>query len=143
MIIHYKHRTKYAHSPVKAHIADACFDIKSSRDITIEPHSYNVVTTDLSIRVPAGHVGMLMSRSGLASKHGVFVLNAPGIIDAEYSGEVKVVLGNMSGSSYLIERGDRIAQFMMLPLMQVSMLRGDSMIWNGTRGEKGFGSSGY
>lgn len=143
MIIHYKHLTKYAHSPQKAHKEDACFDLRASDDITIPSHSFATVRTELAIRVPAGHVGFIMSRSGLAAKHGVFVLNAPGIIDAEYSGEVKIVLGNMSDNNYLVERGDKIAQFMMQPLMQTSMLRGDNMVWTGMRGDRGFGSTGY
>lgn len=143
MIIHYKHLTKYAHSPTKAHKADACFDLKASDAITIPSHGWATVRTELAIRIPNGHVGFIMSRSGLSSKHGVFVLNAPGIIDAEYSGEIKVVLGNMSDNNYLVERGDKIAQFTMMPLMNLSMLRGDNMIWSGVRGERGFGSSGY
>jgi dUTP pyrophosphatase len=143
MIIHYKHLTKYAHSPQKAHKEDACFDLRASDDIAIPSHSFVTVRTELAIRVPAGHVGFIMSRSGLAAKHGVFVLNAPGIIDAEYSGEVKIVLGNMSDNNYLVERGDKIAQFMMQPLMQTSMLRGDNMVWTGMRGDRGFGSTGY
>lgn len=143
MIIHYKHLTKYAHSPQKAHKEDACFDLKASEQITISSHSFNTVRTELAIRIPAGHVGMIMSRSGLASKHGVFVLNAPGIIDAEYSGEIKVVLGNMRDNSYFVERGDKIAQFTVFPLMQLSMLRGDNMVWTGMRGDRGFGSTGY
>jgi dUTP pyrophosphatase len=73
----------------------------------------------------------------------VFVLNAPGIIDAEYSGEIKIVMGNMNDYGYLIERGDKIAQFTMMPLMQLSMLRGDNMVWSGMRGDRGFGSTGY
>jgi dUTP pyrophosphatase len=73
----------------------------------------------------------------------VFVLNAPGIIDAEYSGEIKVVLGNMDDFNYLIERGDKIAQFMVQPLMQTNLLRGDNMVWSGMRGDRGFGSTGY
>jgi dUTP pyrophosphatase len=143
MIIHYKHLTKYAHSPTKAHKEDACFDLKASDDTTIPSHSFGTVHTELAIRVPAGHVGFIMSRSGLASKHGVFVLNAPGIIDAEYSGAIKIVVGNMNDYSYRVERGDKIAQFMIQPLMQMSMLRGDNMVWNGMRGDRGFGSSGY
>jgi dUTP pyrophosphatase len=70
-------------------------------------------------------------------------LNAPGIIDAEYSGEIKIVMGNMNDYGYLIERGDKIAQFTMMPLMQLSMLRGDNMVWSGMRGDRGFGSTGY
>jgi dUTP pyrophosphatase len=73
----------------------------------------------------------------------VFVLNAPGIIDAEYSGEIKIVLGNMDDFNYLIERGDKIAQFMVQPLMNINLLRGDNMVWTGMRGDRGFGSTGY
>lgn len=143
MIIHYKHLTKYAHSPVKGHKADACFDLKASDDTIIPSNGFGTVRTELAIRIPAGHVGFIMSRSGLASKHGVFVLNAPGIIDAEYSGEIKIVLGNMGDYNYSVERGDKIAQFMVQPLMQTSMLRGDNMVWSGMRGDRGFGSTGY
>ncbi len=143
MIIHYKHLTKYAHSPVKAHKEDACFDLRASDDINVPSHHWATVRTELAIRIPSGHVGLIMSRSGLASKHGVFVLNAPGIIDAEYSGEIKVVLANMNDYAYHVERGDKIAQFMVMPMMQISMLRGDNMIWSGMRGDNGFGSSGY
>jgi dUTP pyrophosphatase len=143
MIINYKHLTKYAHSPIKTHKADACFDLRASEAVTVSGHGYATARTELAIRIPAGHVGFIMSRSGLASKHGVFVLNAPGIIDAEYSGEIKVVLGNMSDFNYLIERGDKIAQFMVQPLMHTSLLRGDNMVWSGMRGDRGFGSTGY
>jgi dUTP pyrophosphatase len=143
MIIHYKHLTKYAHSPKKAYKEDACFDLRASQAQTVYPKTYTVARTELAIRIPTGHVGMIMSRSGLASKHGVFVLNAPGIIDAEYSGEIMIVLASMSDHNYLIERGDKIAQLMIIPLMQLSMLRGDNMIWNGMRGDRGFGSTGY
>ena len=143
MIIHYKHLTKYAHSPAKAHKEDACFDLRASEQITIPSHNYATARTELAIRIPSGHVGLIMSRSGLASNRGVFVLNAPGIIDAEYSGEIKIVLGNMDDNNYLVERGDKIAQFTVLPLMQLSMLRGDNMVWTGMRGGRGFGSTGY
>jgi len=143
MIINYKHLTKYAHAPIKVHKADACFDLRASEAVTIPAHGYGTARTELAIRIPAGHVGFIMSRSGLASKHGVFVLNAPGIIDAEYSGEIKVVLGNMDDFNYLIERGDKIAQFMVQPLMQTNLLRGDNMVWSGMRGDRGFGSTGY
>lgn len=143
MIIHYKHLTKFAHSPQKAHKEDACFDLRASDEEVIPLHSWATVRTELAIRVPAGHVGFIMSRSGLASKKGIFVLNAPGVIDAEYSGEIKIVLANMGDYNYLVERGDKIAQFMMMPLMQYNMLRGDNMVWSGMRGDNGFGSSGY
>ena len=143
MIIHYKHLTKYAHSPQKAHKEDACFDLRASEQASIPGHGYTTVRTELAIRIPSGHVGFIMSRSGMASNRGVFVLNAPGVIDAEYSGEVKIVLANMDDVSYLVERGDKVAQFTVMPLMQLSMLRGDNMVWSGMRGDRGFGSTGY
>ncbi len=143
MLVHYKHLSKYAHSPIKAHAADACYDLRASSKATVPAGGTIVIRTDLAIRVPTGHVGFIMSRSGLASKHSVFVLNAPGIIDAEYSGEIKIVLGNMSPNNYLVEKGDKVAQFTMLPLMQLNLLRGDNMVWSGIRGERGFGSTGY
>ena len=143
MIIHYKHLTKYAHSPMKAHKEDACFDLRASEQITIPSHGFGTARTELAIRIPSGHVGLIMSRSGLASNRGVFVLNAPGVIDAEYSGEIKIVLGNMDDNNYLVERGDKSAQFTVMPLMQLSMLRGDNMVWTGMRGDRGLGSTGY
>lgn len=143
MIIHYKHLTKYAHSPQKAHKEDACFDLRASEQASIPGHGYTTVRTELAIRIPSGHVGFIMSRSGMASNRGVFVLNAPGVIDAEYSGEVKIVLANMDDLNYVVERGDKIAQFTVMPLMQLSMLRGDNMVWSGMRGDRGFGSTGY
>lgn len=143
MIIHYKHLTKYAHSPQKAHKEDACFDLRASEQASIPGHGYTTIRTELAIRIPSGHVGFIMSRSGLASNRGVFVLNAPGVIDAEYSGEVKIVLANMDDLNYIVERGDKIAQFTVMPLMQLSMLRGDNMVWSGMRGDRGFGSTGY
>jgi len=143
MIIHYKHLTKSAHSPQKAHKEDACFDLRASEQASIPGHGYTTVRTELAIRIPSGHVGFIMSRSGMASNRGVFVLNAPGVIDAEYSGEVKIVLANMDDVSYLVERGDKVAQFTVMPLMQLSMLRGDNMVWSGMRGDRGFGSTGY
>jgi dUTP pyrophosphatase len=143
MIIHYKHLTKYAHSPQKTHKQDACFDLRASEQANIPGHGYTTVRTELAIRIPSGHVGFIMSRSGMASNRGVFVLNAPGVIDAEYSGEVKIVLANMDDIFYLVERGDKVAQFTVMPLMQLSMLRGDNMVWSGMRGDRGFGSTGY
>ena len=143
MIIHYKHLTKYAHSPQKAHKQDACFDLRASEQASIPGHGYTTIRTELAIRIPNGHVGFIMSRSGLASNRGVFVLNAPGVIDAEYSGEIKIVLANMDDLNYVVERGDKIAQFTVMPLMQLNMLRGDNMVWSGIRGDRGFGSTGY
>lgn len=142
MIINYKHLTSYAHSPVKVYKEDACFDLRASKHITIPSKGFEVVNTEIAIRVPSCHVGFILSRSGLAAKKGIFVLNAPGVIDAGYTGEIKIVIGNL-GDDYFIERGDKVAQFMVMPIALSKMLRADNMVWDGFRGDKGFGSTGY
>lgn len=143
MIVPYKHLTSYAHAPVKANREDAGYDLKASRDIVVPSSEHVTITTELAIRIPAGYMGMIVSRSGLAAKHGVFVLNAPGIIDSNYSGEIKIVLANLGKHSYAVERGDKVAQLLIIPFPYVTLSRNDSMVWSGTRGDKGFGSSGY
>ena len=139
MLVHYKHLNDKAIEPTKAHRDDACYDLYATEPIIID--SYAVVSTGLAIRIPRGFVGMICSRSGLAADSGVFVLNAPGIIDAGYHGEIKIVLGAMA--PHLVRAGDRIAQLMILPLYDISLLRGDNMVWGLTeRGVDGLGSSG-
>lgn len=140
MLIYYKHKHEAAIEPTKAYEHDACFDLYSIENKMI--HDYETISTGISIRIPQEFVGLVCSRSGLASKNGVFVLNAPGIIDSGYHGEVKVVLGNLSHKPYKVKKGDRIAQLMIIPLWNVHLLRSDNMVWYSLRGDNGFGSSG-
>lgn len=140
MILRYKHLDKYAISPVKHYDNDACWDLFASHDVVVK--NYTTVPTSIAIDIPSGYCGMIMSRSGLASREGVFVLNAPGIIDAGYGGEIKIVLGNVSKHTWEIERGERIAQFMLVKLEDYSLSRSDSHIMYGKRGDNGFGSTG-
>ena len=109
--------------------------------LTIAPSQIVMVPTGLSMAVPRGFECQVRSRSGLAAKHGIFALNAPGTIDSDYRGEVKVILANMSAEPFQIERGMRIAQLVVA--------RHEHVQWNvvesleeTSRGEGGFGSTG-
>lgn len=119
---------------------DAAYDICALEDTNIPAKGWSTVHTGLRMSIPTGYAGLVLSRSGLASR-GIFVLNAPGLIDAGYSGEVKVVLANMHElSDIMIHAGDRIAQFMIIKLESYFFSHGT--IWGGLRGDNGFGSTG-
>jgi dUTP pyrophosphatase len=109
--------------------------------LVVQPGAIILVPTGLSIAVPTGYECQVRSRSGLAAKNGIFALNAPGTIDSDYRGEVKVILANFSQAPFTIERGTRIAQLVVARYEQVE--------WNAVetleetvRGEGGFGSTG-
>jgi dUTP pyrophosphatase len=138
MLVQFKHLTDTSITPTKAHKDDACFDLYANHKAVI--NQFETIGTGISIRVPTDYVGLICSRSGMASR-GLFVVNAPGIIDAGYTGEIKVVLGNLGGMR-VINQGDRIAQFMILPLVDTALIRSDDTPWYGARGDNGFGSSG-
>lgn len=143
MIINYKKLDPDAHDPVRAHPEDFCWDIAALGDHYMAAQ-YATIPTGLQINIPRGYYGMILSRSGLASKHGLFVLNAPGIIDAGYAGEIQIILGNIeANTSVMIHDGERIAQITILPFEQTHFSRNDQMIIHSTRGTKGLGSSGY
>ncbi len=109
--------------------------------ITLEPGARAVVPTGLAIALPEGHEGQVRPRSGLAVKHGITVLNAPGTIDADYRGEVHVPLINLGDAPFVVERGMRIAQLVIAPVVQVSVETVDTLDET-ERGEGGFGSTG-
>lgn len=116
-------------------------DIRSSVDITIPPSMRALVPTGLSLEIPEGLEGQVRSRSGLANKHGVVVLNSPGTIDSDYRGEVKVLLVNHGHEEYSVKKGDRIAQLVFVPIIQANLVRVDSLS-STERGAGGFGSTG-
>lgn len=127
--------------PSKAHPDDAAFDLRASECMRIPTGSWATVPTGTRIAIPEGHVGKVCPRSGLAAKHGISVLNAPGIIDPGYTGEIKVVLINHSLDVFEINAGDRIAQLLIEEVPEVELL--DVAIKRGTeRGDNGFGSTG-
>ena len=130
-----------AQPPHKAHEDDAGFDLYACEDYLLKSHAYGAVATGISIELPKGTEGQVRPRSGLAAKHGVTVLNAPGTIDAGYRGEVKVILINHGEEDFQITAGMRIAQLMVKPIFDTEFVEAVSLE-NSDRGEGGFGSSG-
>jgi dUTP pyrophosphatase len=109
--------------------------------IELEPSDRALVPTGLIIELPQGHEAQVRPRSGLALKHGVTVLNSPGTIDADYRGEVKVLIINLGAETFLIQRGDRIAQLVVSPVTHVEIVSADALGAT-ERGQGGFGSTG-
>ena len=128
-------------APAKAKKGDAAYDIKAIMAASIPPGGRALIRSGLRVAIPDGYVGMVCSRSGLALKHGVCVLNAPGIIDPGYRGDVGVILCNTSDQYFDVRPGDRIAQLMFVqvehPDFKFTQLSDDT-----PRGTSGFGSSG-
>jgi dUTP pyrophosphatase len=121
----------------------AGLDLTAALDavLVIEPGSRALVPAGFAVELPAGFEGQVRPRSGLAAKHGVTVLNAPGTIDADYRGEIKVILVNLGQSPYSVENGARIAQLVIAPVTRVETVEAGSLSQT-ERGEGGFGSTG-
>ena len=109
--------------------------------LVLAPGARALVPTGLAIALPPGHEGQVRPRSGLAARHGVTVANAPGTIDEDYRGEVKVILVNLSAESVEIRRGDRIAQLVVAPVTRVEVREVEDLEAT-ARGDGGFGSTG-
>ena len=107
----------------------------------LAPGSRSLIPTGLAISLPAGYEAQVRPRSGLAAKNGITVLNTPGTIDADYRGEVKVILINLGAEDFLIERGMRIAQMVIASVTQVQLTEVDTLLQT-DRGTDGFGSTG-
>jgi dUTP pyrophosphatase len=126
-----------------AHAAglDLLAAVPEAAPMTIAPGKYALVPTGLSIALPPGYEAQVRPRSGLALKHGVTVLNAPGTIDADYRGEVSVLLINHGDAPFPIRRGERIAQMVIAPVVQVELVPAVSLSAT-DRGGGGYGSTG-
>jgi len=138
-----KKLTESAQIPTRANESDAGWDIYSDEDVIINPNTQKLISTGISVEIPAGTVGLIWPRSGLAVKHGVDVF--AGVVDSGYRGEVKVCLFN-AGSVWTtprvsIAKGDRIAQILFQPVPSFHLQEVDSLSVTG-RGAGGFGSSG-
>lgn len=129
--------------PVYATEGSAGMDVYASNEIPIilEPHKTVLVPTGLAIELPIGYECQVRSRSGLAIKNGIFCLNAPGTIDSDYRGEIKVILSNFGEQEFLINYGDRIAQLVIAKYEKIEWLLTDNLN-NSDRGDGGFGHSG-
>lgn len=127
--------------PVKAHEDDAGFDLKSRISITINKGKPYLVPTGLFIELSKSFEAQVRPRSGLALKHSITVLNAPGTIDCGYTGEVGVILMNLSDKPFEVKRGDRIAQMVIQKLPEVQLVKVEQLAFS-ERGKGGYGSSG-
>jgi len=131
--------------PQRAHPTDAGIDLVSAETITLAPGQRALVGTGLAIALPVGTVGLVHPRSGLAWRHGLSIVNAPGTIDADYRGEIKVCLINLDPSTSVdISRGDRIAQLIVQQVSLCDVVEVDDLADLGetTRGAGGYGSTG-
>ncbi len=127
--------------PGQASAGAAGFDIAAAEELTIAPGSVAAIATGFALAIPAGFEGQVRPRSGLALKHGVTVLNAPGTIDADYRGEVKVILINHGTEPFRVARGDRIAQLVVAPVTP-ARFESVNVLPQSERGPGGFGSTG-
>jgi dUTP diphosphatase len=131
-----------ARLPERAHPGDAGLDLRSMVDVDVEPGRRALVPTGLAVAIPEGHAGLVLPRSGLASRAGLTLANAPGLIDAGYRGEIVCAVVNLDRESAVrIERGDRIAQLVIVALPHVEPAFVDELPGS-SRGAGGFGSTG-
>lgn len=128
--------------PAYAHPGDAGFDLRSSVDATLKPFQRATVPCGVALAIPEGFGGFVLPRSGLASKHGISIVNGPGLVDSGYRGEVMAVLINLDPEhEFRIHKGDRIAQMSILATPVVRLVPTDALDAT-VRGNAGFGSSG-
>ena len=127
--------------PARATSGSAGMDVVAAADAVIEPMGRALIPTGFAVAVPEGYELQARPRSGLALKHGIILPNSPGTIDADYRGEIRVIMSNIGRAPYVIQRGERIAQMVVAPVTHVQWRETDSL--NETdRGVGGFGHSG-
>jgi dUTP pyrophosphatase len=127
--------------PERAYAGDAGLDLAACDRFELGPGERAVVGTGLAVAIPDGHAGFVQPRSGLAARHGLSVVNAPGLIDSGYRGEIRVVLLNTDPcEAFVVEPGMRIAQLVVLPVPELELVETDELPAS-ERGVRGFGSS--
>lgn len=128
--------------PSYAYSGDAGLDLRANEDVTLQPYERRLVSTGLAIAIPEGYAGFLQPRSGMALKRGLSLANTPGLIDAHYRGELKVIAVNLDAHEPIhIVRGERIAQLVIQKVPVVNLVEVDELDET-DRGAGGFGSSG-
>jgi dUTP pyrophosphatase len=128
--------------PTRATAGDAGLDLYASESTRLEPGARASVGTGIAVEIPEGHAGLVLPRSGWAAKHGIALVNAPGLIDAGYRGEVRVLLLNTDrDEAFEISEGDRIAQLLIMPFAAVNAVEAETLA-ESERGGGGFGSTG-
>lgn len=127
--------------PRQAYEGDAGFDLAACESVTLAPGERAIVPTGLAVEIPDGYAGFVQPRSGLAARHGIGVVNSPGLIDSGYRGEIQVVLLNTDAhAAFQVEPGMRIAQLVIAPVATVRLVEVDELVAS-ERGARGFGSS--
>ena len=130
-----------AHLPHQAYEGDAGFDLAACERVVLAPGARAVVATGIAVEIPQGYAGFVQPRSGLAARHGVGVVNSPGLIDSGYRGEIKIVLINTDREeAFVVDPGMRIAQLVVAPVAAVRMVEVEELAVS-ERGARGFGSS--
>lgn len=128
--------------PERAYPGDAGLDLVSCEQLVLAPGERGVVGTGIAVAIPDGYAGLVLPRSGLAARHGIAIVNAPGLVDSGYRGEVRVILVNTDrAASFTVEPGMRIAQLLLVPIADAVPVSVDELPET-VRGTAGFGSSG-
>jgi dUTP pyrophosphatase len=127
--------------PVRAYPGDAGLDLAACERHEIGPGDRALVGTGIAVAIPEGHAGLVTPRSGLAAKHGITIVNTPGLVDAGYRGELRVILHNTDRAPFVVEPGMRIAQLVLVAVPAVGLREVDALPGS-ERGTAGFGSSG-
>ena len=131
-----------ARLPTRAHPEDAGLDLYALEAATLPPGARAEIPTGIAVEIPAGHAGLVVPRSGLAARHGISLVNAPGLIDSGYRGELRVLLMNTDRQSdYRVARGDRVAQLVIVAVALAAVSEVAELA-ESARGAAGFGSSG-
>ena len=129
--------------PMQAYPGDAGLDLAACEGITLRPGERAVVPTGIAVQIPDGYAGFVQPRSGLAAKHGIGVVNSPGLVDSGYRGEIKVVLLNTDrDDEFVVEPGMRIAQLVIVPVAGVRLVEAEELDAT-ERGALGFGSTAH
>ena len=129
-----------AHVPRQAYEGDAGLDLAACDPVVLAPGERAVVPTGLAVEIPEGYAGFVQPRSGLAVRHGIGIVNSPGLIDSGYRGEIRVVLLNTGHEPFSVESGMRVAQLVVVPVAAVRLVEVDELAAS-ERGARGFGSS--
>lgn len=129
--------------PVQAYPGDAGLDLVACEGARLSSGQRVVVPTGIAVEIPEGYAGLVLPRSGLAARHGITVVNSPGLVDSGYRGEIRIVLLNTDpNAEFVVEPGMRIAQLVVAPVASVQLVEVDELATS-ERGARGFGSSAH
>ncbi len=141
VVIQFKKLDPQAIQPAYLSAGAAGFDLSSLESVTLKMGEVTLVRTGIALEIPNGYEVQIRARSGLAAKHGVFLVNGVGTIDSDYRGEIKIILSTCSSTPIVLKAGDRIAQGVVQKVERALLLEADSLS-NTIRGDGGFGSTG-